>query len=103
MGRKFGFSFSWRRALGLSAAKGKLSRAIGIPLTKSGRQRKAGRLIGDLLGSALIAGTRVAFNAGSAQSNQRPTNLPPFAPNVTPHLASIWGEGENASEDLRLY
>lgn len=42
MGRKFGFS--WRRATGLSAAKGKLSRAIGVPLTKGGRQRKAGCL-----------------------------------------------------------
>jgi len=103
MGRKFGFSFSWKRALGLSAAKGKLSRLIGIPLTKSGRQRKAGRLLGDLAGSALIAGTRMAFNAGSAQSKQRPTDLPPFAPNVTPHLAPIWDEGENASEDLRLH
>src|SRR5437879_494105 len=35
-----GFSFSWRRALGLSAAKARLSRRIGIPLTHSGRERK---------------------------------------------------------------
>ena len=40
MGRKFGFSFSMNRALGISAAKGRLSRKIGIPLTKSGRERK---------------------------------------------------------------
>lgn len=41
---KFGFSkWSWRRASGLSAAKGKVSRAIGVPLTKSGRERKYGR------------------------------------------------------------
>jgi hypothetical protein len=40
MGRKFGLSFSWKRALGISAAKGKLSKAIGIPLTKRGRDRK---------------------------------------------------------------
>lgn len=53
MGRKFGFSFSWKRALGLSAAKGKVSRAIGIPLTKSGRERKAGRMLGDLPTGAL--------------------------------------------------
>lgn len=46
MGRKFGFSFSWKRAVGLSAAKGKLSRKIGIPLTRSGRQRKVGQLAG---------------------------------------------------------
>lgn len=34
--------FSLNRLLGLSAAKSKFSRKIGIPLTKSGRQRKAG-------------------------------------------------------------
>jgi hypothetical protein len=47
--RKYGFSFSWKRATGLSAAKGKLSRKIGIPLTRSGRQRKLGRMAGCLL------------------------------------------------------
>ena len=46
MGKKFGFSFSWKRASGLSAAKGRISRAIGIPLTRSGRERKLGRLLG---------------------------------------------------------
>lgn len=34
--------FSWARFLGFSAAKSNLSRKIGIPLTKGGRQRKAG-------------------------------------------------------------
>ncbi len=28
---KYGFSFSWKRALGISAAKGKLSRQLGVP------------------------------------------------------------------------
>jgi hypothetical protein len=37
--------FSWKRAIGLSAAKARLSRHIGIPLTKGGRQRKLGKLI----------------------------------------------------------
>jgi hypothetical protein len=41
-----GLFFSLRRASGLSAAKGKISRKIGVPLTRSGRQRKAGRSIG---------------------------------------------------------
>ena len=44
--RKYGFSFSWRRAIGLSALKGRISRAIGIPLTREGRQRKLGALLG---------------------------------------------------------
>lgn len=44
--RSYDFSFSWRRASGLSAAKGRLSRQLGIPLTRSGRQRKMGRMMG---------------------------------------------------------
>jgi hypothetical protein len=37
--------FSWKRAIGISAAKARLSRRIGIPLTRGGRQRKLGRLV----------------------------------------------------------
>lgn len=37
--------FSWKRLLGISALKAKISRKIGIPLTKSGRQRKLGAFI----------------------------------------------------------
>lgn len=55
MGRKFGFSFSARRAIGYSAAKGKLSRKIGIPLTRSGRQRKAGKAMGCCVALVILA------------------------------------------------
>ena len=41
-----GLSFSWRRALGVSQAQTRLSRQIGIPLSRSGRQRKIGRSVG---------------------------------------------------------
>ena len=41
-----GLSFSWRRALGISQAQAKLSRQIGIPLSRSGRQRKVGKMAG---------------------------------------------------------
>lgn len=34
--------FSWKRLMGLSQAKSSFSRIIKIPLTKTGRQRKAG-------------------------------------------------------------
>ncbi len=63
MGRKYGFSFSWKRALGISAAKGRLSRQIGIPLTRTGRERKAGRLLmgrGCLVVVAAIGGLALA-------------------------------------------
>ncbi len=38
--------FSWKRFLGISQAKARLSRKIGIPLTRSGRQRKIGAALG---------------------------------------------------------
>ena len=49
MGKKFGFSFSWKRAVGISGLKNKISRKTGVPLTRSGRQRKVGRMMGCLL------------------------------------------------------
>lgn len=39
--------FSWKRFFGISAQKSKISKILGVPLTKSGRQRKAGS--GDFL------------------------------------------------------
>lgn len=41
-----GLSFSWKRATGISGAKQKISRKTGVPLTKSGRQKKIGKLLG---------------------------------------------------------
>ncbi len=41
-----GLTFSWKRALGITAAKRKVSRATGIPLTRAGRQRKLGKWLG---------------------------------------------------------
>lgn len=37
-----GLSFSWKRALGISQAKQKISRETGIPLSKAGIERKIG-------------------------------------------------------------
>lgn len=46
-----GLSFSLNRALGVTAAKQKLARTIGIPTTKQGRDAKLGRdIIGLLTG-----------------------------------------------------
>jgi hypothetical protein len=41
--------FSWKRFLGISQAKARLSRKIGIPLTRSGRERKLGAMLGCLI------------------------------------------------------
>ena len=41
-----GFTFSWKRALGITKLKRKISKITGIPLTRSGRQAKLGRWMG---------------------------------------------------------
>ena len=46
-----GLSFSWKRALGITKAKQQISRKTGIPMTKSGLERKIGNaLLKALLG-----------------------------------------------------
>lgn len=40
-----GLSFSWKRALGITQAKKKIARQTGIPTTKSGIERKIGKMI----------------------------------------------------------
>ena len=37
--------FSWSRRLGISTVKSNISRKIGVPLSKSGREQKLGRMI----------------------------------------------------------
>jgi hypothetical protein len=49
MANKFGFSFSWKRALGITSAKQKFARETGIPTTKSGLEKKIGSSILKLL------------------------------------------------------
>ncbi len=42
---KYGFSFSWKRALGITAAKQKFARETGIPTSVNGIERKVGRSV----------------------------------------------------------
>lgn len=41
-----GMSFSWKRALGITAIKQKIAKETGIPTTKQGRRNKVGRKLG---------------------------------------------------------
>ena len=41
--------FSWKRLLGISGMKSKISRKTGIPMTKSGVERKIGAMVIDLI------------------------------------------------------
>ncbi len=42
---KFGFSFSLKRALGITQAKQRFARQTGIPTSKAGLERKIGSSI----------------------------------------------------------
>lgn len=51
---KYGFSFSWKRLLGITSAKQKFARQTGIPTSKQGLERK----IGAILLAALLKGRK---------------------------------------------
>lgn len=40
-----GLSFSWKRAIGITAFKTKVSKTTGIPMSKGGIERKIGHTI----------------------------------------------------------
>lgn len=40
-----GFSFSWKRAVGITKAKQKFARKTGIPTTRQGLERKIGKAV----------------------------------------------------------
>lgn len=58
--------FSWKRFLGVSGAKARVSRKVGIPFTKSGRQRKVGRMVtgGGCLLQLLVLLALLAWRVG---------------------------------------
>jgi len=43
--RKYGFSFSWKRLLGITGAKQSFARKTGMPTSKTGMERKLGSII----------------------------------------------------------
>jgi len=70
MGKKRGIpglSFSWKRASGLSSAKQKVSRNLGVPLTRAGRQRKLGKAIGCCIPLLALLGGGLASIVGLLQ------------------------------------
>ncbi len=46
---KFGFSFSWKRLLGITGAKQSIARKTGVPTSKGGIERKVGNMIIQLI------------------------------------------------------
>jgi len=73
--------FSWKRALGVTKAKQRISRKTGIPMTRSGRQRKAGAAVGCLIPIlsiiAVIVFATLILSGCSPSSTQFSTAQPP--------------------------
>jgi len=42
---KYGFTFSWKRLLGISGMRSSIAQKTGVPTTKGGIERKIGRYI----------------------------------------------------------
>jgi len=102
--RSYGFSFSWRRALGISAAKGRLSRRIGIPLTRSGRERKAGRALGPAVLIAFLVGLAIApkFNSDNQIKESRTSDSSRRNEDFSSSAASSSVSGETSEHDTSL-
>ena len=50
---KYGISFSWKRALGITKAKQNFARKTGVPTSRQGVERKIGASILSILFKAL--------------------------------------------------
>lgn len=56
--------FSWNRLVGITTLKRRVSRATGVPWTRSGRQRKFGAALGCVVWPVLVL--LVAVGVGMA-------------------------------------
>jgi hypothetical protein len=69
--------FSWRRLLGISAFKSRISRTIGIPLTASGRRRKLGasvfNAVGPVVGTLAVAAVAATKQRGKSDEDATPS------------------------------
>ena len=51
---KFGWSFSWKRALGITQAKQRFARKTGVPTSRQGIERKIGSSFLNLIKKTLL-------------------------------------------------
>jgi len=96
--------FSWKRALGVTKAKRKISKATRIPLTKSGRQRKVGKMAtggGCLLPILLIVlliPVLVACGVANTPKNVPSATVAPKKPTPTPKTSAEIQKETNAKK-----
>jgi len=67
-----GLSFSWKRALGLTKVKRKISTKTGVPMTKAGLERKIGSaLLKGVLGSGKPDSANGKKETGAARKGKK--------------------------------
>lgn len=85
--RSYGFSFLWKRVLGITTARGRITRATGIPTTRQGRQRKMGRAMSYgmlVVGLVVIVALSLSMT-GCVLSDAAADDIPaPIGPTVEP-------------------
>ena len=59
---KFGFSFSWKRLLGISGLRNSIARKTGIPTLRGGTERKIG-------GCSLLLVTQISGAANGSKAS----------------------------------
>ena len=64
-----GFSFSWKRALGITAAKQRFARSTGIPTTKAGLERKIGGWVLSSLITSIVVSAYIAHKEKSMKKD----------------------------------
>lgn len=84
--------FSWKRLSGYSAAKSRISRKTGIPFTRSGRQRKIGRLITGGRGGCVLSLVALALllaTIACGSTGATTPSVPARAPSVPVRATSV--------------
>jgi len=85
--------FSWRRFLGISAFKSRVSRKISIPLTASGRRRKLGASSYNAVGP--VAGTIAVAAIAAKQHETADVVTPKAKPRRNVHFYEVKGVTHN--------
>ncbi len=98
----FGFGKkAWKRLTGISAAQRKLSRKIGIPLSRGGRQRKLGQQLGCSVMIAFALATALACGGAGVTEKEEPPPIPvqpAKAEPEPPRAAPVHAAGHTASQ-----
>lgn len=99
MGNRGGFS--WKRLTGISKMKSGFARATGVPTTRSGRQRKIGKVLGGCMLPLFVVGLALMtfMGCGAKKPVSRSENATPSEAGVVAASYRVL-PGERGNDDL---